>query len=312
MAQTNHSMVSFFIITGISDVPKLQVPIFLLVLLIYFFTLGGNLTILLLVCLDRQLHTPMYFFLGNLSLLDMSCTTISLHKLLLSFISGDNTISHLACITQVYEFTSLTTDELLLLTAMSYDRYVAICNPLQYPMVMRNRVCLILAFACWVLGFVELSPYLVLLLDISCYSSNIINHFFCDIVPVMTLSCSDISVLKIVIFTEGILVLSLTPFMLTFISYVFIIATILRIRSSIGRRKAFYTCSSHLTIVVLLYISLYCQYLRPISKDMLASSKLFSLINTAAVPILNPLIYSLKNKDVKSALKRLINSNSIN
>ncbi|KAM4641285.1 olfactory receptor 5V1-like [Discoglossus pictus] len=304
MGEMNQTTVTYFIIKGISDISKLQFPIFILVLLIYLTILGGNLTIFLLVCLDHQLHTPMYFFLGNLSLLDMSTTTVTLHKALTSFISGDNTMSYLACLVQVYVSTSLTTNEFLILTAMSYDRYVAICNPLQYPMVMSHRVCNILASVCWVLGFVELSPYLVLLLDISCYRSNIINHFFCDLVPVMNLACSDISGLQTLIFTEGIFITSLTPFLLTFISYVFIITTILKIRSSTGRRKAFYTCSSHLTVVILLYMTLYCQYLRPPSVYTLGSSKLFSLINTAAVPILNPFIYSLKNKDVKSALRR--------
>ncbi|XP_053545486.1 olfactory receptor 6C3-like [Bombina bombina] len=213
MEQKNQTMVTFFVIKGISDDPQLQLLIFFLVLF-NFFTIGGNgnLTILLLVCLDTQLQTPMYFFVRNLSLLDMSCTTVTLHKVLLSYISSDNTILYLSCITQMYMSTSLTVDELLLLTAMSYDRYVAICNPLQYPIVMRSRVCIVLVLFCWVLGFIELLPYLVLLLDISYYSSNIINHFYCDLVPVMTLSCSDISVLKIVIFTEGIFLLSLTPF----------------------------------------------------------------------------------------------------
>ncbi|KAM4641229.1 olfactory receptor 8K1-like [Discoglossus pictus] len=238
MDEMDQTRVTYFIIKGISDIPEFQAPIFLLVLLIYLTTLGGNLTIVLLVCLDSHLHTPMYFFLGNLSLLDMSSATVTLHSTLVAFVTGDNTVSFL---------------------------------------------------------------------EYSCYVSNIINHFFCDLVPLMKLSCSDTSVLEMLILTEGMLINLLTPSSLTFISYVFIIGTILKIRSSTGRSKAFYTCSSHLTVVLLLYMTLFCQYIRPISTDSLESNKLFSLFNTALVPMLNPLIYSLKNKDVKSALRRQLN-----
>ncbi|XP_053545502.1 olfactory receptor 6C74-like [Bombina bombina] len=304
MFSTNQTRVTYFIIKGISDVPQLQLPIFLLVLLIYLTTLGANTAIFLLVCLDPQLHTPMYFFLGNLSIMDMFCSTITLHKALVIFVTGNKTVSFNSCIAQLYMFSCLACDELLILTAMSYDRYVAICNPLHYPMVMNPKVCALLAFICWVLGFIEVIPYVVLLLELSCYRSNIINHFFCDLVPIVKLTCSDTSVLDIVILIEGLLLLSLIPFLLTFISYIFIIVTILKIRSSTGRRKAFYTCSSHLTVVLLLYVTLVCQYLRPTSSESLNSNKLFSLFNTAAVPMLNPLIYSLKNKDVKSSLRR--------
>ncbi|KAM4642021.1 olfactory receptor 6C1-like [Discoglossus pictus] len=303
MKQINTTSVMYFIIKGISDTADLQAPIFLLFLLIYLITLGGNMTILQLICIDNQLHTPMYFFLGNLSVLDMFSITITLHNILNNFNSGVRTESLFACMAQVYLFISLSCDELLMLTAMSYDRYVAICNPLHYPMVMNRNTCLILAIFSWLVGFIECIPHLVLLLGISCYRSNIINHFYCDLVPVMTVSCSDTSALKTLMVTEG-AVFSLTLFILTFSSYFFIIKTLIRIRSSTRRRKAFYTCSSHLTVVILLYATLFFQYMRPNSSDSLDSNKLFSLFNVAAVPILNPLIYSLKNKDVKSALRR--------
>ncbi|KAM4641245.1 olfactory receptor 8J2-like [Discoglossus pictus] len=302
MKQINTTVV-YFIIKGISDVANLPTPIFLLFLLIYLITLGGNMAILHLICTDNQLHTPMYFFLGNLSVLDMSSITITLHKVLGYYTSGERTVSYFACMAQAYAFLSLTGDEILMLTAMSYDRYVAICNPLHYPMVMNHKACAILATSSWLIGFIESISYLVLLLGISCYRSNVINHFYCDMVPVITLSCSDTSALKTVIMTEG-TILGLAPFFFTFTSYFFIITTILRIRTSSGRCKAFYTCSSHLTVVILLYVTLFCQYMRPNKIDSLDSNKLFSLFNTAAVPILNPLIYSLKNKDVKSAFRR--------
>ncbi|XP_075042073.1 olfactory receptor 5V1-like [Mixophyes fleayi] len=301
MERPNQTMVTYFIIKGITDVPELQAPIFLLVLLIYLGTLGGNMTILLLVYMDHHLHTPMYFFLANLSVIDMWSTTVTLHNILLIGITGNRDISYVSCIAQMYFFGSLISDELLFLTAMSYDRYVAICNPLRYTMIMNHRVCALLATVCWVLGFLEVIPYVVLVTRFHCYRSNIVNHFFCDLVPVIKLSCSDTSVLETLFIVEGVVILVLAPFLLTVISYILIITAILRIRSSSGRRKAFYTCSSHLTVVILLYTTLIYQYLRPISADSLEYNKLLSLFNSAAVPILNPLIYSLKNKDVKAA-----------
>ncbi|XP_077137658.1 olfactory receptor 2AP1-like [Ranitomeya variabilis] len=302
--EKNQTLVMFFIIKGISDSPELQLIIFFLVLLIYLLTIGGNMIILFLVCLDTKLHTPMYFLLANLSVLDMFSTTVTLHNILIIFITGDNRISYESCICQMYFSGFLICDEFLFLTAMSYDRYVAICNPLRYHMVVNHSLCIVLAICCWLLGMIEVIPYIILLLGITCYKSNVINHFFCDLVPLMILSCSDTSTLEILILTEGLLLLTLTPFILKFISYVFIISTILKIQSSTGRRKAFYTCSSHLTVVILLYSVLLFQYLTPTSLDTSKSNKFFSLFNTAAIPILNPLIYSLKNKDVKSAMIR--------
>ncbi|KAM4641796.1 olfactory receptor 5G9-like [Discoglossus pictus] len=304
MEKNNQTLVTYFILTGVSDVPSLRVLVFLLVLLVYLLTIGGNMTILLLVCLDTQLHTPMYFFLGNLSFLDMSSITITLHKILSSFISGDTSISFLGCMTQFFIFASFTADELLILTVMSYDRYVAICNPLRYHVVMNHRVCALLATCCYMLGFIEMTPYIVLFSGFGCYKSNSINHFFCDFAPLMQITCSDTTILELYILIEGVSVGCSGPSSLTIIPYVFILRAILKIRSSTGRRKAFYTCSSHLTVVILLYVTLICQYFRPTSMDNLESNKFLSLFNTAAVPLLNPLIYSLKNKDVKSAFRR--------
>ncbi|KAM4019278.1 olfactory receptor 8D1-like [Anomaloglossus baeobatrachus] len=304
MLLTNNITETYFIIKGISEIQELQLPIFLLVLFIYLTTLGGNVSIVLLVSLDRHLHTPMYFFLVNLSMMDMSCSTITLHKALITFLSGDRTVSFHGCLAQVYSFSAFTCDELLILTAMSYDRYVAICNPLRYNEVMNSRACFLLAGASWVMGFINILPCLLEISSFTCYTSLEVNHFFCDIIAVIKLTCSDTSILELYIFIVGALFATFTPFILTFISYAFIISTILRIRSSIGRRKAFYTCSSHLTVVTLLYGTLSYQYFRPISSVSLESNKLYSLFNTAAVPILNPLIYSLKNKEVIVAMRR--------
>ncbi|KAM3912176.1 olfactory receptor 6C74-like [Leptodactylus fuscus] len=303
--QTNHTPIRYFIIKGISDDPQLQLLIFLLVLLIYLVILFSNVTILV-ACTDPQLLTPMYFFLANLSILDISCSTITLHKILINFITGDKTVSFSACMAQMYMFGSLGCAELSILTAMSYDRYVAICKPLQYHLVMNPRTCWILAAACWILGFLEVFPHVGMVNSFSCYVSNEINHFFCDIIPIIRISCEDTAIVETLFFIEGLLTMMLTPFLLIFVSYVFIIHAILRIRSSSGRMKAFYTCSSHLMVVILLYTTLYSQYLTPNLSSTLESKKLFALFNTAAVPMLNPMIYSLKNKVLKRALKRIL------
>ncbi|XP_063808803.1 olfactory receptor 8D1-like [Pseudophryne corroboree] len=306
MDQTNISMPAYFIISGFSDLHMVRVTFFLVVLLIYLFTLGGNMTIVLLVCQDPSLHTPMYFFLVNLSVLDICSSTISLHKVLIDFISGDNTVSVLGCLVQIFMFLSMSCNELLILTAMSYDRYVAICNPLHYHTIMSCKVCAFMAIACWAMSFSENTPTFMGLIRIICYKANRINHFFCDVVPVIKVSCSDTSFLELYMTTAGVFIAGIPPFLFTFASYFYIIATILRIPSSIGRRKAFYTCSSHLTVVILLYTTLIFQYLTPYSVVNLDSKKFSSLFNTAAVPILNPLVYSLKNKDVIAAFRRQI------
>ncbi|KAM4641686.1 olfactory receptor 6C1-like [Discoglossus pictus] len=284
---------TYFIIKGISDVPEFQAPIFILVLLMYLTTLGGNMTILVLVCLEPKLHSPMYFFLGNLSIMDMSSTTSSLNKVLISFVTGVNMVSFVGCLTQCYMFTSLAGGELLILTAMSYDRYVAICNPFHYQLVMNHRTCVLLTTSCWLWCFIEFIPHVVSLSDITCFQSREVNHFFCDIVALQKLACGDTFFLDTSLFCSSIFHATFTLF-LTFIPYVFIISSILRINSGTGKRKAFYTCSSHLTVVILLYTSLILQYLIPSSEDSLETNKMFSLFNTAAVPMLNPLIYSLK------------------
>ncbi|XP_068103854.1 olfactory receptor 6C1-like [Hyperolius riggenbachi] len=297
----NKTMVTYFLLKGISDVPELQFLTSILVFLIYLIILGGNTTILLLVCLDFHLHTPMYFFLCNLSILNISSPTVTLHKVLVIFITGNHVVPFTSCIAQVYFYAWFSINELILLTAMSYDRYVAICSPLHYSSVMNCRVCFGLATFCWSFSLLQALLLIIILLQLSCYTSNIIDHFLCDLLVLKSISCSDTSILELVIFTQGTL-LAIPPFLLTFISYVFIIATILGIKSSSGRSKAFYTCSSHLTVVALLYTSLVCQYLTP--SGTFESTKLLTLLNTALVPMLNPFIYSLKNNDVKTAILR--------
>ncbi|KAM3911465.1 olfactory receptor 6C74-like [Leptodactylus fuscus] len=303
MSPINQTTIEGFLLRGVSDVPGLQVLIFLLVLLIYLICLGGNLTILLLVCCDRYLHTPMYFFLSNLSIIDISGSTTTLHRIFVTFATHNHMISKSVCMAQLYMFCTLTSNEVSILAAMSYDRYVAICRPLHYHTVMSQKLCGLLASVCWSFGFIEMFPFIVVISRFTCYISKEIDHYFCDILPIRDITCSDTLLLDLYILTAGnvnvFLLLSLT-----ITSYIFIISCILRISSSTGRRKAFYTCSSHIMVVVLFYSSIVLQYIVTISWSNMGSNKIFSLLNTAVVPMMNPLIYSLKNKDVTSALRR--------
>ncbi|KAM8952735.1 olfactory receptor 8A1-like [Pelodytes ibericus] len=299
----NQSSPTYFTIKGISSLPGLQAPIFVLVLVVYIFIFAGNLTIALLVCLDQNLHTPMYFFLCNLSLLDIFYVTVALHKILDAFVSGDNRVSFPACFAQMYFYMSFGGSEVALLTIMSYDRYVAVCNPLRYRSIIHPTLCILLIALSWLLGFAQPLPFIHHMLHITCFDSSKINHFFCELLAIMRLTCTSTSLLELIIRIESVFT-GFTPVSLTFLSYMFIIRSILRIRSTSGRRKAFYTCSSHLTVVLLFYLTLFCLYLRPISVTSLEADKLASLLYTAVVPVLNPLIYSLKNKEVKSSWAR--------
>ncbi|KAM3912185.1 olfactory receptor 6C3-like [Leptodactylus fuscus] len=303
MSSINQTMIEGFRLKGVSDVSDLQVLIFLLVLLIYLICLGGNLTILLLVCCDRHLHNPMYFFLANLSIIDVSGSTTALHRMFVITTTHNHMVSTSACMAQLYIFCTLTSNEFSILTAMSYDRYVAICRPLHYHTVMSWRLCGLLASVCWGLGFIEEIPTVVLISRFTCYISKEIDHYFCDILPIRDITCSDTSPVELYILIAGnLLVIILLS--LTIIPYVFIISCILRISSSTGRRKAFYTCSSHIMVVAIFYISIILQYIGTVSGNKMGSTKILSLLNTAVVPMMNPLIYSLKNKDVRSSLQR--------
>ncbi|KAM4021077.1 olfactory receptor 2A12-like [Anomaloglossus baeobatrachus] len=306
MEDNNNTWVDFFIMKGFSDLPQLQMPIFLLILVIYLAIFTGNSIILLLICKDRQLHTPMYYFLSHLSAMDICYSTVTMHKTLITYVTGDKSVSFSACIAQMYFYVAFICGEFLLLTVMSYDRYVAVCNPLRYVIIMNNRVCSALASVCWIIGFSDVIPTMCVIYDIHCFKTNIINHFFCDLLVIMKLFCYDASRMENLIYSQSLFV-AFTPFILTLTSYIFIIRAILRIHSSAGRRKTFYTCSSHVTVVSFLYMTIFCVYMRPTSSHSLESDKLYTLFYTSLTPLINPLIYSLKNKNVKMAFKRLIN-----
>ncbi|XP_030042687.1 olfactory receptor 1009-like [Microcaecilia unicolor] len=303
MEEENITRVTEFIILGFPEFPDLQITLFFLFLLVYLIILMGNFTIIILTCLDSHLHTPMYFFLSNLSFLDIFNTSLTLPKLMDICLRKGLSISIKGCLTQMYFFLAFTYVEFFLLTAMAYDRYVAICHPLRYTIIMNEKASVLMAIGCWAFAFFVPLTHTVLVSHLSYCGSNEINHFFCDLLALLTLSCSRTDFVDAMSLLFGGLI-ALPCCLLTLTSYVYIISAILRIRSSEGRRKAFSTCSSHLTVVILYYGTLLCLYMRPTSMQSLDQNKHFALLYNVLIPILNPLIYSLKNREVKAALRK--------
>ncbi|XP_065258956.1 olfactory receptor 8U3-like [Emys orbicularis] len=306
MEKGNHSEATEFILSGLTDRPELQVPLFVVFLLIYGITLLGNGGMIMLIMIDPRLHTPMYFFLSNLSFCDLCFSSIISPKMLLNFLAERKSISLTACAVQLYLCIIFADVVCLLLVVMAYDRYVAICNPLLYTVTMSRQLCNQLVAGVYAVGVVDSMIHTWLTFRLSFCSSNIINHFFCDIPPLLALSCSDTRINQIVIFafTCCIQVISFVPVLL---SYVYIASTILQIRSTEGQRKAFSTCSFHLTAVVLFYGIQLFMYLRPPSSYSMDTDKVASVFYTLVIPMLNPLIYSLRNTEVKDALRKAMN-----
>uniref|UniRef100_A0A803J2Y3 Olfactory receptor n=1 Tax=Xenopus tropicalis TaxID=8364 RepID=A0A803J2Y3_XENTR len=301
MTSERKENVSGFIIQGFSDTPELQISLFVLFLGIYLIILLGNLIIFLVISCDPHLHTPMYIFLLNLSLIDISFPSTVLPNLLHILLTQQNNISFLGCMTQMYVFGSLAASEYFLLTAMAYDRYVAICDPLHYIARMSRKHCAGLITAVFTGGFFE--P-VALISKLSYCASHLINHFFCDISPLLQLSCSSTFSVELFIYIDGTL-LPFNSFLLTLISYIFIISAILKIQSSEGRQKAFSTCASHLTCVITLYGAALSLYMRPPRSYSLKRDKYFSLLYIVLGPVLNPLIYTLKNREFHSSLNKM-------
>uniref|UniRef100_A0A803KDB7 Olfactory receptor n=1 Tax=Xenopus tropicalis TaxID=8364 RepID=A0A803KDB7_XENTR len=293
--------VSGFIVQGFSDTPELQISLFVLILGIYLIILLGNLIIFLVISCNPHLHTPMYIFLLNLSLIDISSTSNILPNLLHILLTQQNNISFLGCMAQMYVFASLVGSEYFLLMAMAYDRYVAICDPLHYIARMSRKHCAGLITAAFTVGFGATVGFFVLISKLSYCASRLINHFFCDMAPLLKLSCSSTFSVELLIYIEGTL-LTFNSFLLTLTSYIFIISAILKIQSSEGRQKAFSTCASHLACVITLYGTAFCL---PTTSYSLKRDKYFSLLYIALGPVLNPLIYTLKNKEFLSSLNKV-------
>ncbi|KAG9465853.1 hypothetical protein GDO78_017634, partial [Eleutherodactylus coqui] len=279
-----------------------QFFIFAAILLIYLITVTGNLLILIVICLVPHLHTPMYFFLGNLSTADVIYISSTLPKLLCITATHDNQISFPACISQLYVFLSTAVCDILILTSMSYDRYAAICIPLKYSTLMNKRLCISLAVFCWVISSSNSLMYTCLVSTLSFCSSHTLEHFFCDLQALYTITTSDTRSREIFMIIENI-VFAFVPFSLTITSYVFIISAIMKIRSTEGRFKAFSSCTSHLTTVILFYGPIIFLYFKPKSMDSKEQDMILSLIYVAVVPMLNPFVYTLRNKEFLGALR---------
>ncbi|XP_006130396.2 olfactory receptor 5AR1-like [Pelodiscus sinensis] len=305
MEEGNRSWVSEFILSGLTDRLELQVPLFILFLLIYIITLMGNGGMILLITIDPRLHTPMYFFLQNLSFCDICCSSVSAPKMLQNFLSEKKSISYAGCYLQMYFGIIFQDVECLLLAVMAYDRYVAISNPLHYTLTMSRKCCNLLMAGVYGVALADATIIICFSLRLSFCSSNVMKNFFCDTPPLLALSCSDTHINEIVLFAS---VCYTTVFSIVTIllSYVCIISTILQIRSAEGRRKAFSTCTCHLTAVAMFHGSQLFMYLRPTSSYSMETDKIASVFYTVVIPMLNPIIYSLRNKEVKGALQKAI------
>ncbi|KAM9121406.1 olfactory receptor 11A1-like [Pangshura tecta] len=301
----NQTATMEFILLGFGNLPELQTLLFLGFLVIYIATMAGNILIVVLVVTHQHLHTPMYCFLGNLSCLETWYTSTILPRMLASLLTGDRTISVPSCITQFHFFGSLVTTECYLLAAMSYDRYLAICKPLHYGTCMNGRLCLQLAAGSWISGFLIGTIVTCVMSQLIFCGPNEIDHFFCDFTSLIQLSCRDTSQITPVIYIFSFLD-AVSPFLLTLTSYICIIATILKIPSTTGRQKAFSTCSSHLIVVALFYGTIMIVYMLPKSGTLRALNKLFSVCYTVLTPLANPLIYTLRNREVKQALRNTV------
>ncbi|XP_077171337.1 olfactory receptor 6N1-like [Paroedura picta] len=303
----NTTTITTFILLGFGDAPELQIPLFLVFLIIYGVTMAGNIIIIVLVITDPHLHIPMYLFLGNLSCLETFYTSTLLPRMLASLLTGDRTISVGGCFIQLYTFGTLVVTECYLLASMSYDRYLAICKPLQYATLMSRRLCSLLSALSWLCGITVMTFIMSLISRLQYCGPREIDHFFCELKPVINLSCSDTSLVTLVTFTLSVID-GVPAFLWILLSYICIIAAILRIPSSDGRKKAFSTCSSHLIVVSIFYGSLIFVYVLPEKETVSEMDKVFSVFYTVLTPLINPLIYSLRNKEVQKAIRRAVKS----
>ncbi|XP_022362885.1 olfactory receptor 5W2-like [Enhydra lutris kenyoni] len=307
MAVENCTMITDFLLLGLSSRKDVQQGLFVLFLLVYGITIVANLGMILLIKLDSRLHMPMYYFLSNLSFCDVCYSSTVSPKMLVDFLSEQKRIPYNLCAIQMYFFGVFADVECLMLAVMAYDRYVAICNPLLYTIAMSRKICIQLVSLAYFVGLVDSAIHTCCTFRLSFCNSKVINHFFCDIPPLLALSSSDTSINEIVMFTFIGCVVGCS-IITVLLSYSYIVATILRMNSAEGRRKAFSTCASHLTAVAIFHGTLLFMYFRPSSSYSMDTDKMSSVFYTVVIPMLNPLIYSLRNKDVKGALKKAIST----
>nr|XP_014696168.1 olfactory receptor 1L4-like [Equus asinus] len=295
---------SGFTLLGISSNPHLQKPLFAIFFIMYLVTVVGNVLIIWTIHSDSCLHTPMYFFLTNLSFMDICFTTDIVPKMLVNLLSETKSISYIGCLIQMYFFMAFGNTDSYLLASMAIDRLVAICNPFHYDVVMNPHRCLLMLLGSCIISHLHSMLHVLLMSRLSFCASHVIKHFFCDTHPVLKLSCSDTSYNQIMVITETPVVIA-TPFLCILFSYLRIIITVLRIPSAAGKWKAFSTCGSHLTVVVLFYGSIFYVYFRPLSMYSVVKDRVATLMYTVVTPMLNPFIYSLRNKDMKMGMRKL-------
>ncbi|CAH6793816.1 olfactory receptor 5B12 [Phodopus roborovskii] len=300
----NISEVMEFILLGLTDDPELQVPLFVIFTFIYLITLIGNLGMIVLILLDSRLHTPMYFFLSNLSFVDCVYASAVTPKVIEGFLIGNRIISYNACAAQMFFFAAFATIESFILASMAFDRHAAVCKPLHYSTTMTTTMCSLLVAGSYINGILQSSIHVSLTFQLSFCNSNVLNHFFCDIPPLLALSCSGIYTNEIVLFLLAAFNVTFT-LLVIFTSYIFIFVAILRMHSAEGRKKAISTCASHLTTVSIFYGTIIFMYLQPSSSHSMDTDKMASVFYTMVIPMLNPLVYSLRNKEVKIAFKKV-------
>ncbi|XP_057583075.1 olfactory receptor 8J3-like [Hippopotamus amphibius kiboko] len=305
MAPGNFTQVTEFILTGVSDRPDLQIPLFCVFLVIYGLTVVGNLSIITLTSVDSRLHTPMYFFLRHLAIINLGNSTVIAPKMLVNLLVKKHAASYYECAAQLGVFLVFIVAKFLMLAVMADDCYVTICNPLLYMVVVSWRICLLLVFLTYLYGFSTAIVASYAVFSMAYCSSNVINHFYCDIIPLLALSCSDTSFPEAVAFISAgtNLVVSI---LIVLVSYFNIVLSILRMRSSEGRKTAFSTCASHMMAVSVFYGTLLFMYLQPRTNHSMGTDKMISVFYTLVIPMLNPMIYRLRNKDVKAALKSFL------
>ncbi|KAM4848707.1 olfactory receptor 5B3-like [Urocitellus parryii] len=301
----NRTEVTEFMLLGLTSAPELQVALFIMIILIYFINVVGNLGMIVLILTDSRLHTPMYFFLSNLSLVDFGYSSAVTPTVVAGLLLGHKVISYNACAAQMFFFAAFATMENFLLASMAYDRFAAVCKPLHYSTTMTTSVCARLVIGCHVCGLLNASIHVGETFSLSFCQSNVVHHFFCDVPAVMALSCSDRQVNELVL----VYVASFNVFfalLIILVSYLFIFITILKMRSATGYQKALSTCASHLTAVSIFYGTIIFMYLQPSSSHSMDTDKVASIFYTMVIPMLNPVVYSLRNKEVKSALKKIV------
>ncbi|XP_009680885.2 olfactory receptor 5AR1-like isoform X1 [Struthio camelus] len=305
MDEGNHTLIAEFVLSGFSEQLNVQVILFIVFLIVYMLTLLGNLGMIVLIRMDSRLHTPMYFFLSSLSFLDICYSSSVTPRLLKDLVAKRKVISYSACLTQFYFYATFATTECYLLAAMAYDRYMAICSPLLYTISMSSRVCALLVAGSYIAGIVNATIHTGFAFRLSFCGPNVINHFYCEGPPLYAISCTDPTINEVMMFVVvgfNLLITNLT----VLLSYTYILATILRMHSAAGRYKTLSTCASHLTAVTLFYGSAASMYSRPSSRHSQNLDKVISVFYTVLTPMLNPVIYSLRNKEVKGALGRVI------